>query len=267
MCRFTSRNVPFAEYFREPSHRYTLEWLRENGHCMTDIFVNDSRIPMAGKGVFAKRSFKKGEIVSISPVTILPKHSVEAMKEKSLLINYCMWSNGSDACLFPFGMAGLMNHGGIYANVEIDWYSSDAVENMLEWPISKLERLPFAPLDWQYRATKNINEGEELIISYGDNWERAWVQHLEELKSWSETYDVDSIVMKPQFRQPFEAPEGFFPANFQSECIGKKGCGNNRMKRRAKKQSSHSTDINESRDFARRTFTTLKGLKTKDTEL
>lgn len=275
-CRFTSRKVPFREYEVESSHKYSLDYLQEHGHCMTDIVVNESSIPLAGLGVFTKKGFKAGDIVSISPVVVLPRHSLEEIAEQTVILNYCMCGAKSDAALFPIGTAGLMNHGGIDANVKIEWFQWPASpggppqEDRLNMPIEKLERFPFAPLDFKYVATRDIEPYEELLLSYGEQWEHAWMKHLDDLKAWSDKFDINSVAMRPQFREPLTAPVDFFPPNFEKDCIGATGCSSSRAKRRtrnAKLVESKSRDIEFAREYAKRTFGVFNDDSIETTEL
>ncbi|CAE7691180.1 unnamed protein product [Symbiodinium microadriaticum] len=234
---------------------------------MTDLYIDISPIPMAGLGVFTKKAFKKGEVVSISPVIVVPRHSVEKISQKTLLLNYLVCSEGSDGAMLPFGIAGMANHGGVKANVKIEWHQWDALDgkeppvNHLDWDISKLEALPFAPLDFKYVALRDIAEGEELLLSYGEQWERAWMRYLGEMKVWIEKNGVSSIALKPQFREPITAPKGFFPPNFDADCIGATGCkksrANKRSKNPVKSQFVDAPDIELAREYAKSNFNVL----------
>ena len=64
---FESRYIPLDEngYSAEP---YTELELQQVGHCLTDIFVKESLLPMAGQGVFAKKSYLKGDIVYVTAI-------------------------------------------------------------------------------------------------------------------------------------------------------------------------------------------------------
>eukprot|EP01036_Dinobryon_divergens_P040527 gene40527-53596_t len=75
---FTLRNIPHDDGITNEtsSKKYSLEELEKVGHCVTNVIIDESTQPIAGNGIFAKKDFKKGEIVSISPVLILPKHDV-----------------------------------------------------------------------------------------------------------------------------------------------------------------------------------------------
>lgn len=107
---------------------YSAEALRKEGRCLSDIRVGSSSFPFAGKGAFATKSFARGEVVSVSPVLVLPLHAMEMEANHSVLLNYCISSgprngNKSDVALLPLSQAAMMNHGppGL-ANVKIDWW-------------------------------------------------------------------------------------------------------------------------------------------------
>jgi hypothetical protein len=132
----------------------------------------------------------------------------------------------------------MMNHGGINANIRIEWHQWDkSGTSRLSSPVLDLMSLPFSPLDVQYVATRDIAEGEELLLSYGQEWEEAWVQHLEkilhantEVRAAREAWESRNkegpkpIPEKPQFRTFITAPPGLFPEHFNMDCVGF-GCG------------------------------------------
>ena len=51
-----------------PNKIRSLEWLKENGVCIDNIMPMKSRIIQAGRGAFATRRIKKGDIISPVPV-------------------------------------------------------------------------------------------------------------------------------------------------------------------------------------------------------
>ena len=58
-----------------PNKVRSKEWLRENGACIDNIMPAKSRIIQAGRGAFATRKIKKGDVISPVPVVqILRKH-------------------------------------------------------------------------------------------------------------------------------------------------------------------------------------------------
>jgi hypothetical protein len=210
-------------------------------------------LPKAGKGLFAKIAYKAGEIVTISPVGVLPRHAVEAASDKeSVLLNFCIVSEGTDVALFPFGLAGMANHGGRRSNMHMEWYAwsksnksgtdkdtnnndddtgaaaaaggdMDALKDMLGRSADELTGLPYAPLDIAYRATRDIMAGEELTVYYGESWESSWRGYLDRLQVWLSHRKAGDPQDKPLFRHGIEAPSGMYPDHWRSKCIGQ-GC-------------------------------------------
>ena len=209
---------------------YTVDELNRKGHCLTNVYAAESEISQAGQGLFTKKFVKKGDIVTISPLMVLPRHKVEKQNPISLLINYCISQNDSDVALLPVGLAGMINHNnrinGDAANLRMEWHSWDSPGGRAKtrWHPNELESAPFPPLYMKYIAERDIYAQEELTISYGDDWEEQWKAH--EALSRSAECDAedgsesDEAVL-PQFRHYISAPDGLFPANFVSTCIGK----------------------------------------------
>jgi hypothetical protein len=55
-----------------PNKIRSMEWLKENGVCIDNIMPMKSRIIQAGRGAFATRRLKKGDV--ISPVPVVQVH-------------------------------------------------------------------------------------------------------------------------------------------------------------------------------------------------
>jgi hypothetical protein len=239
---FTARGITLSIPPKYMSYISTLEELEKHGHCITDVYLNLSTIPLAGKGLFAKRPFRKGEKVSISPVLFLSKKILHKLSDSSVIINYCFCSESSDVCIFPIGLGGMMNHGGRHANVEIDWHNwgdEQKLPEKLSWSAEDLEKYPAAPLDIVYRASRDISAGEEIFVSYGAEWEIQWTRHLHELQQWNLKLNSKKVgnFLKPQFRFPISVPLNLFPEPWNhAECIDHLGCGSNRKNVKRKKQ-------------------------------
>lgn len=97
-----------------------------------------------GRGVFALRDFKKGELIERCPVlTFSPKE--RKILEKTLLNFYIYpWKSTRGACL-ALGFGSIYNHS----------YSPNA-----DW------KQNFEKLAMDYRSIKNIKTGEEITINY-----------------------------------------------------------------------------------------------------
>lgn len=228
---FEDRNIkPITSQERNQT-KFDLGTLEQEGHCLTDIYFKDSTIPMAGKGVFTKRAHAVGDIVSISPVLVLSRRDIVDVSSSTVLLNYCISQNNSDVALFPLGRAALINHGGISANVQIEWHQWDD-SNALNMDVFDLMDLSYSALDIKYVATRDIAIGEELLLDYGVLWEKAWGQYLDKKEYQSQVYREEMSSWNPQtspkpfppqpplFRFYIEAPSGLFPPHFEVPCVG-----------------------------------------------
>jgi len=207
-----------------------IEHLTNNSFCLSDISINNSTIPLAGRGIFANKHFRKGEIVSLSPVTLQPKHEVVALRDESIMLNFCVTSLESDVSIFPIGMAAMINHGGVHSNIEISWHVWPGEEESFEkvmnsspnnfvvrgWMrenITAEEDVYFSQLYLAYKAVRDISPGEELFINYGVDWEQKWSRHLRLLDDWMSESEEGGESLKPIFRHSIEAHQACSPRN------------------------------------------------------
>eukprot|EP01041_Mallomonas_annulata_P001021 gene1020-2004_t len=216
---FSFRGIVYNESLMANVPRYSLEELKSVGHCMTDVIVSESIIPGAGKGLFSRVSFKTGEVVSVSPVLMVPRGEAEAASADSVVLNFCITSGESDVALLPLSFGAMSNHGGREANMRLAWYDwgdSEGLSQKLSRSMQELMESPYATLDIGYIATRDIAVGEELTIDYGSEWESEWSLYQERLSLW-ETYRSRSrrssvqVDDRPQFRHSISAPEGMYP--------------------------------------------------------
>lgn len=195
----TSNNAPIS-----------ISELEKYGHCLTHVSVNTSSIPEVGKGLFAEKNFKAGDIVVISPVLMLEKAMVDRMRVTSVLMNYCFTPPGdvSDVVLFPLNNAVAINHQpeGL-ANLDIQWYDWTRVSSkgayfektnnntrdltsLLKLSVTEILAAPYAQFDLAFVALTDIYEGDELTINYGDSWQEAWDQYGSALQEWHIEYQA-----------------------------------------------------------------------------
>ena len=99
------------------------------------------RVGERGRGVFATRAFEKGETVEVCP-------TVEISEGGGDLADYLFESTTEGRFLVVLGFGMLYNHS---AAPNVDYYQEDG------------ESLDFV-------ATRRVERGEELTISYGDEW-------------------------------------------------------------------------------------------------
>jgi len=209
---------------------------QQEGICLSDIHVADSLIEDAGKGVYARKAFSAGDLITVSPVALLPMDMVMESMSSSLLMNYCITLPGSVVALLPLSYPTIFNHQspgpergrreganamyrwfdwttlnqsqtsrnslyGVYSNRQ----SESPVSRLLRAPVEELLASPFGPLDLGYYALRDIEEGEELTIDYGEAWQTAW-------NDWLARRDTEDVM----FRQSIQPPEGLFPDHWFS---------------------------------------------------
>jgi len=235
---------------RAPGSVRSMEWLEKNGLCMDNIKPGPSEIPYAGRGAFARRYIKKGSLVApipliqISNESVLDLHPVKSSeyindhdgKTESmyirrgderigiqLLMNYCFGHPESSMLFFPTGaVTSYINHAQEdKVNAKMVW--SDHPNNHNDWldevlkPFNKMGGLVL-----EIVATKDIKEGEEVLIDYGDEWQDAWDNHVREWNankedSWPlRALDLNQIHKKKAYRTKFEEP---YPDNVMLKCF------------------------------------------------
>ncbi|KAL7555943.1 hypothetical protein ACA910_005483 [Epithemia clementina (nom. ined.)] len=192
------------------------DWLKQHGSCADNLQEGVSTIPFAERGAFTRRRIAKGETVApvplihVHPKKILnmykplykgdyvhtPKSRVdhrnvtEQPYHQQLLLNYCFGHEESNLLLCPYGIGtALINHSRERANVKIIW--SDKHTLHPEWyslKPSQWANRHYSGLAWEYVATRDLLEGEEVLLDYGEDWERAWSQHV---ANWSPPTSVN----------------------------------------------------------------------------
>jgi hypothetical protein len=183
-----------------------VDWLEEHGTCMDHIRPgNHSTIPQAGRGAFANRFIKEGQTVAPAPLIHVPDRSILTIYDSykseeyddvtndyseernasapihhQLMLNYCFGHRHSTLLLCPYGVVtSLINHSRDQPNTRIVW--SDKVTQHPEWldmPIDDWALEEHAGLAFDFVALRDIQENEEILIDYGEEWETAWQKHV-----------------------------------------------------------------------------------------
>ncbi|KAL7545600.1 hypothetical protein ACHAWF_008953 [Thalassiosira exigua] len=188
----------------------SLDYLDRHGKCVDGIRPGKSTIPDAGRGAFATKFIPKGGYVTISPLVHIPEREVlityadmlqESGKEArdisnpighQLLFNYCYGHRQSSLLLCPYGPgAPFINHSS-EPNAKIVW-PTDPVYHTASWmdqPVAYFDNVWSTGMSFEYVATKDINEGDEVFVDYGPEWAEAWKKHIErwEPPKGAETY-------------------------------------------------------------------------------
>ena len=183
----------------------SIEWLEDHGSCIDNLEPGTSTIPYAGRGAFATRPMAEGE--TIVPVPLIhvsnrqtlnmyrpksgenywyPRHGrdhrivTEPLYHRQLLLNYCFGHAEVDLLLCPYGVGtALINHSREQANAKIIWSEKLTLHSKwLEMKPDEWVHNKFSGLAWEYVASRDIEEGEEIFLDYGEEWEEAWSQHV-----------------------------------------------------------------------------------------
>ncbi|KAG7360202.1 SET methyltransferase domain containing protein [Nitzschia inconspicua] len=164
---------PSREYWTNKG-RVSLDFLRENGKCQDHIRPNVSSVPHAGRGAFATRDLPKGTVVGYSPLVHVAvrgeeiytinydgrDHGNENNAKKpfsrpDLILNYSFGHRNSTILLTPYGGYELVAH-------KPEWLEQDI--DFLRDTNNKIG------LSFDYVALRDIKQGEEVFMDYGDEW-------------------------------------------------------------------------------------------------
>lgn len=231
-----AQNTSVTELKRK-QHSRSLEWLNDHGVCGDWITVKPSTLRQAGRGAFARKGIREGEIVAPMPLIHLPYRKVldmyeissesgqfeanlEAKNNVQLLTNYCMGHNESTMLLCPYGtLSNHVNHNQTLVNTKLVWASPNSSNHNPYWlktPMKDLLKKEYANLAMNLVATRNIEPDEEIFLDYGDEWEEAWQRHVETWKplKGAENYTSAEQLSEDRFiKTEFEAMFSPYPGN------------------------------------------------------
>lgn len=74
------------------------------------IYLAKSGIPGGGRGVYAKRDIKKGEIVETCPFIAIPAHEVASLSESILITYFFYFGRNKASVALALGFGSLYNH-------------------------------------------------------------------------------------------------------------------------------------------------------------
>ncbi len=109
------------------------------------IFLDQSTIPGAGRGVFAKRALTKGEVIEVCPVIEIPLTDSSNDDQNGSLTNYFFY--------FGNGLAVVLGFGSIYNNS----YTPNAT--YIKKPSDGVV---------EFQATEDIEAGINIIVNYNN---------------------------------------------------------------------------------------------------
>jgi len=242
--------------YSQPKSVRSLQWLESHGRCIDNIRPGGSTIPNAGRGAFATRKIKEGSLVSPVPLVHLPAKSIVNMHElglseeeseegpvyfrlsdevqgQQLFLNYCYGHPQSSMIFFPSGsVSSLINHSK-EPNSKMVWSSHPAHQRHwydLEPKELLSEDALHLGLLMEIVALREIYQGEEITIDYGDDWSEAWDAHVKQWeqkvasgeisKDWPvRALDLNEEYRGKFFKNPEELTEEPYPSNVMLKCF------------------------------------------------
>ncbi|GAX24545.1 hypothetical protein FisN_4Hh064 [Fistulifera solaris] len=232
-----------------PAATRSLQKLGEEGRCVDTLEVRPSTIPQAGRGAFATRFLPKGIVVTGTPLIFVPTDDFFKMyegdwetkkevpiKEKvvhyQISYNYCLHHPDSSIFLCPYGIGvNYINHGGKDgANVKLQWASEGELghnNTILQQSPRHLLGNAAPRIFLNYVATQDIQEGEEILLDYGDAWQAAWDHHVRTFEEhrvegstdYQSARDWTKKNLDTMLRTEEEQVENPYPFHFALQCI------------------------------------------------
>jgi hypothetical protein len=231
--------------------------LHQHGRCIDHMRPGRSTLPQAGHGAFATRDLPKDTVITTSPLHHLPDsefvHMYQFEYDKvhqrwnknvdesetagyQILLNYCYSHVETTLVLCTYG-AGInyMNHatangskGAVQANVKIQWAVDFPLAHQpagLQEPVENLEWNYQPQFGFDYIALTDIQEGDELFLDYGDEWDEAWQDHVEHYQAAGdhpEQYAAGAYVNEHHGTMPVRTVEEMvfdpYPDHLQIRC-------------------------------------------------
>ena len=195
----------------------SVPYLKEHGKCMDNIVPKVSSIPHAGHGAFATRFISKNSLIAPAPVVhIVDGRSTVNMYNdaigrlgnivrdestgpvtKQIILNYCFGHANSSLLLFPYSSnVAYINHHPTEYNARVQWTTDFDFYHHTDWLNKSLEYLEeqwTSGMMLEYIALRDIQIDEEVLINYGDEWQRAWEEHVRQWQAMSPEYDYNNL--------------------------------------------------------------------------
>jgi len=109
------------------------------------VYIKQSKILDAGRGVFAKRDIKKDELIEKCPVIEVPKYDVSNVRESILVTYFFYFGKNKQRLAIALGFGSIYNHS----------YKPNATYKIRH----KEKTIDFI-------ALKNIKKDDEITVNY-----------------------------------------------------------------------------------------------------
>ena len=218
----------FSDITEPVPPKRTLKWLQKNGWCVDKIDIRLSTIPNAGRGAFARTNIAKGEVVTPAPLQAFKSRELfQTIEPEQLAVNYCLQPENSSLMFFPYGQAvGLINHSSKKPNVEWRWAVNKPTVHHEKWLNLSLKEFfkvsKPGGLILEVVALRDIHPNEEILIDYGEKWEKAWEEHVAtwkpppDAKKYVYPADMDETETLRTVKEQITKP---YPSNLATACV------------------------------------------------
>lgn len=229
MIRCSDSNYDGGAYFLS---RYSPE---DNGIVCLDRNIRvdtTSHDEAGGLGVFAKRSLGKDAVITSTPLVPVMRKEMkffdpdpDPVNDQQLMLNYLFGHPDSDLLLLPIGpMVNFINHDRQRPNAEIRWHkvkedhqAEGALQRRQEYHHEELFEISGEAvalvhgrgLMMDIVATRDIVEGEEIVLDYGAEWQAAWDKHKEDYQR--QQYNMPAEHMQYMSAERYRAMHGEEP--------------------------------------------------------
>ena len=211
-------------------------WLEEHGMCLDNL--KSGLTEGKGHGAFAMRRLSRDSVIAPIPVLVIDRRSLDLTPlpgqedsiRKQLLLNYCYGHKKSSVLLFPYSpMVNLINHDEENPNAILRW--SNRMKDPDSWfglTAEQVKARHESGLLLELVATKEIYPGDEVRISYGEDYTNAWKAHLEHYKTLSKhekglekgyVYAFQANEKISIFRTLKEQEDKPYPSNIETSCF------------------------------------------------
>lgn len=112
---------------------------------MKNLYISKSKILGAGRGVFADKNFKKGELVESCPIIEIPKGDTSVLSESILVTYFLYHGKNKEKTVLMLGFGSIYNH----SKTPNIFYKIKAKDKVVD-----------------FVALKNIKKDEELTFNY-----------------------------------------------------------------------------------------------------
>jgi len=111
----------------------------------TKIYVSESKIKNAGRGIFASQDINKNEVIEICPILEVPANDVFNLRESILVNYYFSFDDDPDMLAITLGFGSIYNHS-YEPNATYKKISTDKV--------------------LEFKTIKDIKKDEEITVNY-----------------------------------------------------------------------------------------------------